>query len=480
MAHLTAVATPIRRAAVYVRISRDRAGGGLGVARQQADCAALAERMGITIPGEPYVDNDLSAYSGKPRPGYRAMLGAIEAGHVDTVLVWHTDRLHRSPAELEQWITACEPRGVEVHTVKAGPIDLATPSGRMIARQLGAVARYESEHRAERAAAKRDEIARDGGFLGGSRPFGYTRNGLELVPAEADLIADATDAILRGATLRTVVAMFNERGLPTTRAKQAWTPVAVREVLKRGRNAAKLVHRGVVVGDARWPAVVGVDEWRGVSAVLDNPARRSSPGNRPRWLGSGLYLCGLCGGPLVVGTTGAKRAPSYTCRAYRERPGARHVTRAAAPLDAFVTSVLVRRLSTPDAIDLFTQPTVPSEELDAIRNELNVIGATRDGLGVRLGRGEVTMAQFDAANAGMAERQRTLEGALASVMTTSPVSRVVQSGDVAAAWAGMALEIRRAVLAELLVVTVHPAPRGRRPGGGYFDPASVELRWGTA
>lgn len=47
------------------------------------------------------------------------------------------------PAELEDYITVCERHGVLTHTVQAGLLDLSTPSGRLVARQLGAVARYE-------------------------------------------------------------------------------------------------------------------------------------------------------------------------------------------------------------------------------------------------------------------------------------------------------------------------------------------------
>ena len=88
-----------RRAAVYVRISRDKEGAGLGVERQEADCRALAEQLGWTIVAV-HTDNDLSAYSGKPRPGYAALLADLRAGTADAVVVWHTDRLHRRPVEL--------------------------------------------------------------------------------------------------------------------------------------------------------------------------------------------------------------------------------------------------------------------------------------------------------------------------------------------------------------------------------------------
>ncbi|MDP9445039.1 MAG: recombinase family protein [Actinomycetota bacterium] len=41
--------------------------------RQEADCRALAERLGWEVAAV-FVDNDINAYSGAPRPQYRAML----------------------------------------------------------------------------------------------------------------------------------------------------------------------------------------------------------------------------------------------------------------------------------------------------------------------------------------------------------------------------------------------------------------------
>ncbi|HET7278384.1 MAG TPA: recombinase family protein, partial [Dermatophilaceae bacterium] len=81
------------RATVYARISSDREGAGLGVRAQEQDCRELADSLGWSIVST-HTDNDISAYSGKPRPGYRAMLEEIRSGAVDVVLAWHTDRLH--------------------------------------------------------------------------------------------------------------------------------------------------------------------------------------------------------------------------------------------------------------------------------------------------------------------------------------------------------------------------------------------------
>jgi site-specific DNA recombinase len=166
-----------RRALIYSRISKDRAGAGLGVDRQRQDCEELAERLGWTVVDD-YSDNDLSAYSGKPRPGYKALLADLEAGRADAVLVWHTDRLHRRPVELEHYIAVCEPRGIVTQTVKAGDLDLATPSGRMVARMLGSAARYEVEHMIERQQAAKLQAANAGRWKGGRRAFGYEADGV--------------------------------------------------------------------------------------------------------------------------------------------------------------------------------------------------------------------------------------------------------------------------------------------------------------
>jgi len=146
------------RAAVYVRISQDKTGARAGVERQEDDCRVLADRLGWTVT-RVYADNDISAYSGKPRPDYKLMLDDIAAGQIDAVLAWHPDRLHRSPKELEHYIDVCEAARIPTHTEQAGNWDLSTPAGRMVARQIGAVSRYESEHKSQRVKAARVQSA---------------------------------------------------------------------------------------------------------------------------------------------------------------------------------------------------------------------------------------------------------------------------------------------------------------------------------
>lgn len=88
------------------------------------------------------------------------------SGQVNAVVAWHPDRLHRSPLKLEEFISLVEATGCRVETVQAVSFDLSTPTGRAVARTVGAWARFESEHKAERLRRKHLELALNGKYAG--------------------------------------------------------------------------------------------------------------------------------------------------------------------------------------------------------------------------------------------------------------------------------------------------------------------------
>jgi len=104
------------RAAVYTRISQDATGQRAGVTRQLEDCEALADRLGWEVTHR-YGDNDLSASSGRTRPGFEAMLKAMADSEFGAVICWHPDRLFRSTKDLERLIDIANGRRVQLRTV---------------------------------------------------------------------------------------------------------------------------------------------------------------------------------------------------------------------------------------------------------------------------------------------------------------------------------------------------------------------------
>src|SRR5262245_37021030 len=180
---------------IYARISSDREGDQLGVTRQIHDCRRLAERLGYVV-ADVYVDDDVSAWSAKPRPEYERMLDDLRAGSIGGVLVWHLDRLTRHPRELESFIDLCEDLGVVLGCV-TGDVDLGTHIGRLTARMLGGLAKYESDHKSERIRRKHEELALRGKVSGGgSRPYGYEADKRTLRPAEAAIVRECATRFL--------------------------------------------------------------------------------------------------------------------------------------------------------------------------------------------------------------------------------------------------------------------------------------------
>lgn len=203
--------------ALYARISLDRTGEGLGVQRQIDECVALCQTLGWPEPAV-YKDNDISAASGKRRPGFERLLADIESGKVDGLVAWHLDRLLRRVKDMTRLLDALEAsRGVvPVAFVRAGEIDLTTASGRGLAHILAAIAQIESEQKGERVAAKRRQEAHSGRAHG---PLGYGYGpDQQIVPEEAEVIRDVAARILAGETLYSIAQDLNARGVPTPSA----------------------------------------------------------------------------------------------------------------------------------------------------------------------------------------------------------------------------------------------------------------------
>src|SRR3954447_9150030 len=91
------------RSVIYARQSLDRSGEGAAVDRQVADCQRVAHQRGWSVV-ETITDNDMSASTGKPRPGYQRLLSLMHSRTLDAVIVWHVDRLTRRLVDLEEVI----------------------------------------------------------------------------------------------------------------------------------------------------------------------------------------------------------------------------------------------------------------------------------------------------------------------------------------------------------------------------------------
>ena len=465
-----------RNAVVYARISQDREGAGLGVERQLKECRALAKRLGWSIVAE-HADNDISAYSGKARPGYRDLLALLESGKASAVIAWHTDRLHRSPRELEEYVDICERNHVVTQTVRAGELDLATPSGRAVARTVGAWARFESEHKSDRIKAAHAQAAEAGRWRGGGRPFGWQVNPdgtARIDRAEARQIRVTADQLLAGASFHSQVKRLNAAGVRTARGGQ-WNYTNLRQVLLRPKNAGLSELQGEVVGRMNgWPPILTEDAWRAVVALLTDPSRRKSQDNRVKWMLAGIALCGKCGGRMISAHTGGsanRHRVVYRCTGDGTRG---HAARDAERVDAYVSAIVIGLLNRDDWRSVLAPPEQKDDGLD--------LAATATALRARLGEAADSFADGAITGAQLARITERVKGQLADVEAqqgagarSKAVAELVGAADPAAVWEGLDIDRKRSFIRDVMTVKINPTGRGVA-----FGPGVVEIRWREA
>ncbi|RAN72776.1 hypothetical protein B5P43_31780 [Bacillus sp. SRB_336] len=465
-------------AAIYARISRDIAGTGYGVERQLDDCRALAERLGVKVIHE-FTDNDTSAYSGRIRPGYRALMDAIERGEVGTVLCWHTDRLHRQTRELETYIATCDPRNVSTHSVTAGELDLSTPSGRATAKTRGAWAQYESEHKAERIRRQKLQAAQQGRFLGGRIPWGWRRTaeGFEVDPVAARFIADGTRHILSGLSLIEVTRRWADGGALSLSGTRMNT-TQVRRILMRSRNAGILTFHGEPVG-SDWPPIVTVEEFRQMAAILNDPTRPAQSESKYRYLMSGLARC-WCGRAMVgFGAQATAEHPeyrrSYRCSVHSE--GGRyvrgHANRGRPGFDEYVTEVVAALLEREDVRHgLLSYAVADGEAPTTAGDDSTALIARRESLARMFAAGQIEEAQLVEGTAQIRDALAELETNAAAHGRNRALVTAFTQDRPAEYFRAASLDARRAIIRALVTVDLlEGAPRG-----GVFSPAHVTIK----
>jgi site-specific DNA recombinase len=452
------------RAGIYCRISQDRGGQALGVERQREDCETLCARRGWTV-AEVFVDNDVSAYAAKPRPGYERLIEGLKAERFSALVAWAPDRLHRSPRELEDFVDVIESTGAAVATVQAGELDLSTAAGRMTARVVGAVARHESEQKSERVRRQREQAASAGRpHGGGRRAFGYMSDGASLVDAEAALVREAADRALAGESLRTIARDWNARGLRSAGGGE-WSIVTMRTMLSGPRIAGLRVFRGEVVGEGTWPAIISRGEHDKLRAVLGN-ARARGRGRPPTSLLGGMIHCGRCGAVMQASrrTSGARR---YACNVAPGRRACGGVAIQAERTEQLVVDAVLHALDSAAmrrALARARKSARAGEDPELLQAEL-------DQLAEAAGRGDLPVREYLRARTPLEERRQR---ALAATETDAALLPVLGSSDLSAAWDRLDLDGRRAVLAVLIEkVTI----RSANSSGTKFDPGRIGITW---
>jgi site-specific DNA recombinase len=348
---------------------------------------------------------------------------------------------------------------------------------------LGVVAHFESQHKAERIRAAHRQLAENGQWHGGIRCFGYEPDGMTIRESEAAEIRRVADAVIAGQSLRSLALELNERGIQTVKGNK-WASNYLSKMLKRPRLAGLRVHQGKVIGKGAWEPVLERETWEALKAVLEDPRRRTGGSGRrgpiPTTLGSGLYVCGVCHEPrLRLGQSNARR-PVYKCGNV-ETSSQGHVTRVADKLDAYVEGALLEVISQPGVVAaLCNVVDNDDEDLSALRTEQATIRPRLNKLAMRLGDlndNSFDQEQIAIASKMLRDRDNEITATLTQASMHSPLEILLGVDNIERAWDDeLTLGQKRAILAEVLTITVLPTTGGgRAPDGSYFNQDAVRI-----
>ncbi len=212
----------VRRCAIYTRKSSeeglDQDFNSLDAQREAGEAFIKSQaHEGWKLVRRHYDDGGFSG-GNMERPALAKLMADIEAGQVQTVVVYKVDRLTRSLRDFARLIDLFDRKGVSFVAVTQ-QFNTTTSMGRLMLNVLLSFAQFEREVTGERI---RDKIAaskKRGMWMGGVPPLGYVAKDRKLVviPTEAALVGKIYALYLKLGSVTAVTNRLHEDAILTRR-----------------------------------------------------------------------------------------------------------------------------------------------------------------------------------------------------------------------------------------------------------------------
>lgn len=374
------------RCAIYTRKSSEE---GLeqdfnSLDAQREACAAYvmsqASEGWSLLPGH-YDDGGISGGT-LVRPALQRLLGDIDAGRIDIVVVYKVDRLTRSLLDFAKLVERFDRAGTSFVSVTQS-FNTTTSMGRLTLNMLLSFAQFEREVTAERI---RDKIAASkarGMWMGGVSPLGYRPDGrsLAIVEEDANVVRDIFRRYLDIGNVRLLATTLAGEGIAVPR-RQASTGRAmggrpfsrgqIYRLLSNPIYIGEIHHRGIAHA-GKHEAIIDRATWEAVQQKLADNAQGERNGGRAQ---SPSLFAGLVvdrnGEPLVAthaskvtdtgGSSGRMRYRYYVSRSLQHDPDTENPDAMRIPARELEAVVIARtRQALDDPIGLITQMGLPIE-----------------------------------------------------------------------------------------------------------------------
>lgn len=332
MRRATALATnavPAKRCAIYTRKSTtmglEQEFNSLDAQRESCEAYIRSQAgAGWTALADRYDDGGFTG-ANIDRPAFQRLLGDVEAGKIDAVIVYKADRVARSVLDFTQVIDRLTRAGATFTSITQS-FSTADSTGRLMMHMLASFAEFEREQIAERTRDKMAAARRRGKWTGGSVPLGYRIEHKKLIvdELEAVLVREVFDLYLEQRSALATVRLLNERGRATKRhlsisgrmrEARPWAKANVLRVLKNPVYAGFMPY-GNELHEGEHQAIIDRETFDAVRLQLTGAGGgKGSRLRNPEYLLGGILFCASCGSALTAASTrkGTREYRYYRC-----------------------------------------------------------------------------------------------------------------------------------------------------------------------
>jgi DNA invertase Pin-like site-specific DNA recombinase len=274
--------TPLR-CLIYTRTSTEEGlnqeFNSLAAQREAAEAYIASQRqLGWILVSERYDDG---GYTGGnlERPALQQLLGDIERGNIDCILVYKVDRLSRSLLDFARLMEIFERHRISLVSVTQ-PLNTTTSLGRLTLNILLSFAQFEREMIADRTRDKMAAARRKGKWVGGTPVLGYdvavAGGKLVVNPDEASRVQAIFSLYVERRSLDAVLVEMQARQWTTKRwttregkehLGRPFTKSALKRLLRNELYLGQVSQQGVIYAGEQ-PPIVEKAVWERVNEEL--------------------------------------------------------------------------------------------------------------------------------------------------------------------------------------------------------------------
>ncbi|MGL4730359.1 MAG: recombinase family protein [Clostridium sp.] len=162
----------MKKIAIYSRKSK-MTGKGESIENQILKCKQFIEFKFEICPDnvEIFIDEGFSGKN-ENRPQYKQMMTKIQAGEINSIVIYQLNRLGRNARDIHNTMQMCDDLDTIIYSATEG-FDSSTSFGRAIIGILASLAQLEREQLAERVKDNMYTLVKMGRWLGGQSPLGF-------------------------------------------------------------------------------------------------------------------------------------------------------------------------------------------------------------------------------------------------------------------------------------------------------------------